>query len=380
MVIGLLGFGTVGGGVYQLLQNHQELAIKYVLCLEKPEGLTATLTSNIEDIVGDPDVDMVIEVMGGLHPAYEFVTAALRAGKHVVTANKLLVATYYKELIDLAREHGAALRCTAAAGGGIPWLYNLERAKRHAKILSVSGIMNGTTNFILDTMHHSEVSFDEVLAQAQSLGYAEANPSADIDGLDIQRKLIISASVAFDTVLTAEQIPVFGIRSITAADISAFRESGYVCKLLATGCRVGDAVAAYVEPALLPPGEPDAAVPANFNQISFEGEHVGILRFFGQGAGRYPTAYNVVQDCTDILGGVRSFYSAPSHVLKVENDAVQQRYYVRTTVRDSFLEKNTDKALPSGAVYTKPVSVAAMHSWAAAARKQDEGLFFASVR
>ena len=191
-------------------------------------------------ILSDPEVDTVVEVLGGLSPSFEYVSAAMKAGKNVVTANKHLVAHHYEELVKLAKENGVAFRCTPAVGGGIPWLVNLERVKRVCPVQSFYGIMNGTTNFILDAMHKDGADFSAVLAQAQKLGYAEADPSADIDGDDIRRKLCISANIAFDAALEETAIPTFGIRTVTAADIAAFQSHGFACKLLARELALGD--------------------------------------------------------------------------------------------------------------------------------------------
>ena len=222
MHIGLLGFGVVGGGVWALCAPRDDLNVKRVLLRSPKEGLPEeVVTFNADDILNDPEIDTVVEVMGGLHPAYEYVSAALAQGKNVVTANKALIAAYYTELTALAREKGAALRCTAAVGGGIPWLTNLERVKRLDTVCAVGGIMNGTTNFIMDAMHKAPVDFPAILKEAQDLGYAEADPSADIDGDDIRRKLCISANIAFDAALEETAIPTFGIRTVTAADIAA---------------------------------------------------------------------------------------------------------------------------------------------------------------
>ena len=192
MNIGLLGFGVVGGGVLELTQSRSDIAVSRVLLRSPKAGLPEGLaTYDFNDILTDDAIDTVVEVMGGLHPAYEYVSAALARGKNVVTANKALIAAYYTELTALAREKGAALRCTAAVGGGIPWLTNLERVKRLDTVCAVGGIMNGTTNFIMDAMHKAPVDFPAILKEAQDLGYAEADPSADIDGDDIRRKLCI---------------------------------------------------------------------------------------------------------------------------------------------------------------------------------------------
>ena len=185
MVIGLLGFGTVGGGVYEMLRDRMCMDVKYVLCLENPDGLAGKLVRSVDQILSDDTVDTVVEVMGGLHPAREFVLQAMAAGKNVVTANKLLLAECYEELTKAAAQNHVALRCTAAVGGGIGWLTALERCKRTERVHELTGIMNGTTNYILDTMQTRGVSFADALHQAQELGYAERDPAADIDGEDI---------------------------------------------------------------------------------------------------------------------------------------------------------------------------------------------------
>lgn len=379
MVIGLLGLGTVGGGVYNLVNGRTDMKIKYICCLENPEGLTATLTRNVDDIIKDPEVDTVVEVMGGLHPAKEFVTKALQAGKNVVTANKLLVAECYKDLIELARKKGVAFRCTAAAGGGIPWLTSIERCKRVDTVNSVSGIMNGTTNYILDTMHKQSVSFADVLGQAQQLGYAEADPSADIDGKDIQNKLVISANVAFDVLLEKKNVPVFGIRNVMAADIATFKAHGFCCKLLARATRRSGKISAYVEPTLVSSEQLEASVPSNFNLISFRGENAGKQSYYGQGAGRYPTAYNVVEDLIDVLGGVRNFYTNIMLDAQVDNEMIAHQYYVRTDKADAWLSGQISERWETGVV-TKPVAVLQMHAWAKSQEADGAQLFFAAIR
>ena len=255
MNIALLGCGVVGGGVLEIAEKRADMSVKYVLVRRDKPELGEKAVKDINVILNDDEVDTVVEVMGGLSPAYEYVRAALRAGKNVVTANKHHVAHYYMELVELAEVHGAAFRCTPAVGGGIPWLVNLERVKRLDSVRSFCGIMNGTTNFILDAMHTNGSDFAEVLAQAQELGYAEADPSADIDGLDIQRKAVITANVAFDACLCEADVPVFGIRSVCAADITAADGRGRICKMLAFGEKGTSGVSCYVEPCFVPAGE-----------------------------------------------------------------------------------------------------------------------------
>ena len=378
MKIGLLGFGVVGRGVYDILSDREDVSVGAVLARRDLGQLSCAVTRDMQDILNDPEIDTVVEVMGGLHPAFEYVSGALKAGKNVVTSNKHLLCHYYKELNALAAENDVVLRGTAAVGGGIPWLTNLEKAARANAISKVSGIMNGTTNYIMDAMHKSDVDFADVLKKAQELGYAEADPSADIDGWDIQRKLIISAGVAFGVCLHEDDVPVFGIRNVSAADIKRFQARGRTCKLIASAEKLLDSVAAYVEPTLLTSDALEAAVSANFNLISLEGEHCGKQSFFGQGAGRYPTAYNVVQDLLDIQSGVQGFYTDKFADASTNNAGALHRYYVRTNAKlpalDAVVEENWD-----GAVVTLPVSVAQMHELAKSMLAEDDKSFFAAL-
>ncbi len=377
MKIALLGYGIVGGGVERIIAKRQDMEVKYVLDLRSFPELGERLVHDFDTILKDPQVDTVAEAMGGLHPAYEFALASLKAGKNYVTANKHLISHYYQELTQAAQESGACLRCTAAVGGGIPWLVNLERARRVDEITSLQGIMNGTTNYILDTMLNSPVSFAEVLARAQALGYAEANPSADIDGLDIQRKLIISSNVAFDCLLKEENVPTFGIRNITDEDIRTFTNAGYVCKLVATGLKTAEGVAAWVEPTLLRSRELMAAVPSNFNLITYTGEYLGEQSYYGQGAGRFPTAANMVQDCVDIAQGERGFYGSLGS--RVPQGSHMHPYYVRTSAKSEWLTELFDHTLGQGIV-TKPVSNLQMHAFMASIAAQDPEAFMAGIR
>lgn len=380
MHIGLLGFGVVGGGVWALCAPRDDLNVKRVLLRSPKEGLPEeAVTFNADDILNDPEIDTVVEVMGGLHPAYEYVSAALARGKNVVTANKALIAAYYTELTALAREKGAALRCTAAVGGGIPWLVNLARIKRLDTVCAVGGIMNGTTNFIMDAMHRAPVDFPAILKEAQALGYAEADPSADIDGDDIRRKLCISANIAFDAVLDETAIPTFGIRTVTAADIAAFKSHGFVCRLLAAAEAAENGVCAYVEPTLVAASELEAAVPANYNLISYTAEGVGRQSFFGQGAGRFPTAGNVVQDCLTILAGDKSFYTDKAAPAALDGSAEAHPYYVRTAAPDDFLRSVIADTWGSGIV-TAACNSYEMLAWAKRQLAADPACFIAGIR
>ncbi len=379
MNIGLLGCGVVGGGILDFCAGREDLTVTKVLVRRPRPDLGALAVTDIADIVSDEAIGIVAEVMGGLHPAYEYICAALKAGKHVVTANKAVISAYYPELTGLARECGVSLRCTAAVGGGIPWLTNLERCKRLDSICELGGIMNGTTNFIMDAMHASPVSFPEILKQAQELGYAEADPSADIDGDDVRRKLTISANIAFDALVQEEDIPMFGIRTVTDGDIRAFKAHGFVCKLLATAKATEGGVCAFIEPTLVDSHDLEAAVPKNFNLITYCGEKVGRHSFFGQGAGRYPTAFNAVEDCLDIVAGKPGFYTQAMKPAPVLCGGEAHPYYVRTACPDAFLQSVTVEQWGDGVV-TACVSVEEMLRWGRAQLAKDPGCFLAGIR
>ena len=359
MKIGLLGFGVVGRGLYDLTQTRDDMQVAKVLCLEDITLPDAQVTHDFNDILNDDSIDTVVEAMGGLHPAYDFVRAAMDAGKNIVTSNKALMAAYYDELVPLAQEKGLLLRCTAAVGGGICWLSELERSRRAQEITGVSGIMNGTCNYILDNMTRKGLGYGEALKKAQALGYAEADPTADVEGYDTWNKCILSSNIAFGVSLETDGVPAAGISRIAAEDVENFKAHGYVCKLIATGKKSEQGISAYVQPTLVPQTALEAAVPMNFNLISLEGSATGRQSLYGQGAGRYPTAYNVLQDCVDLLAGC-GFYSPWGKKVAVCNED-KLCYYVRGN-SDAWLEANKAEAW-GNAVITGPVSVSEAHAW-----------------
>lgn len=371
MKIGLLGFGTVGRGVYELTSSRQDMQVVRILCRRDLTLPDVQVTHDFQDILQDPTIDTVVEAIGGLHPAWEYVSAAIQAGKHVVTANKALVATYYDQLLPITQEKGVFFRCTASVGGGIGWLSELERVRRCETVRQVGGIMNGTCNYILDAMTSRGLTYDDALAQAQTLGYAEADPTTDVDGFDTWHKLIISANIAFGVSLETSQIPVAGIRRIQACDVQAFRERGLTCKLVSTARDVGGVFSAYVQPTLFPAWEPEAIVPTNYNLITLVGNTSGRQSFWGQGAGRYPTAYNVVQDCVDFLHG-QGFYGVYGPKVTVSNQE-KLMYYVRGG-SDTWLEDNVAQHWGS-AIITRPVAVERMHQWL----EEHPGAFLAAL-
>ena len=329
MNIALLGFGTVGSHVYKMVKGRSDLTVTTVLSRRPRPELTCTVTADFDEIVRDKSVDIVVEVMGGVEPAYSYLTAAMRAGKHVVTANKQLMCAHYEELLTLAKACGVSLRCTAAAGGGIPWLVSLSRAAQMDTIDAVEGILNGTTNYMLSAMTNQGADYAAILKEAQALGYAEADPTADVEGLDARRKLVLSANLAFGVSVREEAIPCVGISHITAADIDKAKELGLTFKLIARAEKHGGKVAAFVCPTLFPVSAPEAHTDGTGNLVSLYAQCIGKQSFSGAGAGGYPTASNVVADCLAVQRGCGSYYTDKAAPCAVDNSAAEGRWFFR---------------------------------------------------
>lgn len=364
MNIALLGFGTVGSAFYALAQGRSDLRVVSVLSRRPRPELHCTVTSEFDDILRDRSIDTVVEVMGGLEPAYRYITAAMRAGKNVVTANKQLMCAHYDELLALAQECGVALRCTAAAGGGIPWLTSLSRAARLDELTALGGILNGTTNYMLSAMTASGTDYTTCLKDAQALGYAEADPTADVEGYDARRKLVLSANLAWGVSVQEENIPCFGISSVEGADFAAWREMGRVCKLFVRAERNNARIAAFVCPTLFPAASPVAQTNGTGNLVTLRGARFGELSFMGAGAGGYPTGSSVLSDCVDIAEGCRGFYVSAHKAEKIDNSAAVSRFYLR--VNDSV-------------TCTDPIPVAEAFARAEAAKARGERVFLARI-
>lgn len=304
MKIALLGYGTVGRGVDEIISARVP-SLEVARILELPDRLTdPRMTASFDDILADEQVELVVECMGGIEPAHTYLMAALESGRHVVTSNKAVVAAHFGELARAAAAHGVGLYLEAAVGGGIPWIAGVEKVRRVDEVTSFSGIMNGTTNYIVDAMRRDGADFAEVLAEAQRLGYAERDPSADVDGLDVLNKTIISASVAFG-VACEKNLPTSGIRNLRASDLALFAAHGRTVKLLGRGVREAQRYAAAVEPVAVAAGSLEANVPSNFNLVTLDATTVGELKFYGQGAGSLPTGNAIVQDVLDCATGAR---------------------------------------------------------------------------
>jgi homoserine dehydrogenase len=374
--VGLLGLGTVGTGVAKILLdtqgrhpllNHVTLSKVGVRSHPKPRAVDlpdALFTTDLESVVTDPDIDIVIEVIGGIEPARSLILQAIEQGKHVVTANKAVISRYGQEIYEAATAAGVYVMIEAAVGGGIPIIAPLKQALSVNRIQAVTGIINGTTNYILTRMQTEGGDFEPILTDAQALGYAEADPTADVDGLDAADKIAILAALAFGGRIKRDDIYCEGIRNISAADISYAEKLGFVIKLLAIAKLPNfadapitehhpQAVQVRVHPTLVPIGHPLASVNGVNNAILVEGDPLGQVMFYGPGAGEGPTASAVVSDLLSIaanltMGLTNGLASGPEqnpnpllscthdHTLSiVPNAEVVTRQYVRLLVKDS---------------------------------------------
>ena len=354
--IGVIGLGTVGGGLVRLLERHHDdylrsygVDLRLVRACARSERHASELglapgvfTTDWREVVADPGVSIVVELVGGDHPAREIFEAAFAAGKHVVSANKSMLSHCMGELAGMAHAAGVQLRCEAAVAGGIPIVETLEHALAGNEILTIAGIVNGTTNYMLTRIEREGLSFDEVLADAQRLGYAEADPTADVDGLDAAAKIAILATIGFNTRVTMDDVSlVEGIRSISPVDVACAREWGYRVKLLAVARTTPAGVDVRVHPAMLPATHQLASVDGVFNAVYVVGDAVGETMYFGPGAGAFPTASAVMGDvlalATPLANGSRPVAEAKpfDRVLPVCDPLdLTERYYVRLALED----------------------------------------------
>ena len=311
--IALLGAGTVGGGVYRLIKENREefkdrtgavINVKKVLVRDmskdRPGFDKAVLTDDFNEIISDKDIEIVVELMGGLHPALEYVTESLKAGKQVVIANKDLIAEHGELIGNLAEQMGSDLLFEAAVAGAIPIIRPLKQSMAGNNISEIMGIVNGTTNYILTKMSETGMSYSDALAKATELGYAEADPTADVEGYDAGRKVAIMATIAFHSRVVFNQVYTEGITKITADDIRYAKEFGYVIKLVGVAKQTENGIEAKVHPMLIPEDHPLAGVRDSYNAVFVHGDAMEDITFMGRGAGMMPTASAVMGDVIDV--------------------------------------------------------------------------------
>lgn len=354
--LGLLGCGTVGTGVIKVLQENYhdirakigvDIAVTKVLVrnVQKKRNFDCNVddivfTDNADDIINDKDIDIVVELLGGIHPAREYMLAAMNAGKHIVTANKDVVAQFGDDMFNAAQKNNVDFMFEASVGGGIPIITPLKQCLTANKITELIGIVNGTTNYMLTKMTEQGMDYATALARAQAKGYAEADPSADVEGLDAARKAAILSSIAFNTRVNLDDVSIEGITNITPEDITYADELGYIIKLLVIARNTQDGINVRVHPTFLPKDHPLASVRNVYNAIFIHGNAVGDTMFYGKGAGEKPTASAVIADIIDVVRDMNKdrFGRVPCTYYETKKlcppDKVLSGYYIRLLVAD----------------------------------------------
>lgn len=367
--VAIMGHGTVGSGVYDVFAQNaaqiakavgEEVEVKYVLDLRDFSKLSYAdkFVTDFSVIENDPEVCVVAEVMGGVGAAYEFSKRCLKAGKSVCTSNKELVAVHGEELLALAKEHNVNYLFEASVGGGIPLIRPMMQCLAANQIEEICGILNGTTNYILSQMIHNGVAFDDALRQAQKMGYAENDPTADIEGHDACRKICILSDLAFGDKIDPDEVSCQGISGITLDDVAAASELGYVIKLIGRAKRTESGkIFAFVAPHLVPKTSPLACVEDVFNGILVTGNMVGEVMFYGQGAGKHATASAVVADMMDAIAHREKRrpveWGDGSRKLLLPIDQLESAWYVRGEVPAELAAKTV-----AGAALTVPMTAA----------------------
>lgn len=371
MKIAVLGHGTVGSGVCEILWNKnfevssaagKPVELGYVLDIKELENVpySEKYTKDFSAILSDPEVGTVAECIGGLEPAYSYIKSALENGKNAVTSNKELVAEKGAELLSIARAHNVNFLFEASVGGGIPLIRPLYSAMNAAGITEIAGILNGTTNYILTKMFRFGADYSEALSDAQKLGYAERDPSADVLGWDSCRKIAILSSLVWGKTLKPSEIPTEGIDKISADDVKTAEQCGFSIKLLARAKQLSDGkIFAKVSPALVKNDSPLATVNDVFNAVLIKAETTGEVLFYGKGAGKMPTASSVIADIIEAEktdGNIKSvFWEDGAQSAAAEKDSVSERYFIRTDCDVSALLLKAEKVSDSSYI-TNPLN------------------------
>jgi homoserine dehydrogenase len=384
--VGLLGFGTVGTGVFRIIRDHQEDLWKqtglhmdvdkiFIQDINKQRDISTAgdmLTTNIDEILYDPEIDVVVEVMGGVHPAKEYILTALGQGKHIITANKDLMALHSAEILNKAQENSCDVFYEASVAGGIPILRALVEGLSSDRITKMMGIVNGTTNYILSKMSKEGADYQEALQEAQALGYAEADPTSDVGGFDAARKMAILSTLGFRVAMNLDEVDVQGINNVSKEDIAYGKSLGYELKLLGLAERNDDKIEVSVQPTMVHKSHPLASVHGVYNAVYIHGEAVGETMFYGPGAGELPTAMAVVSDLITVVKNMKLGVNglglvAPYKEKKLKNDNEKfSKYFLRMIVADQrgVLAKVTqlfaDKNISFKQILQKPYKVGSL--------------------
>jgi homoserine dehydrogenase len=352
--VGLIGLGTVGTGVYKLFKNSAEIINNKSGCnvnllkvcdikkerFKKLNIKKEIATTDVNHIINNPEIDIVIELIGGLKPAYDFILTSLKNKKHVVTANKALLSVYWENLIKTADENNVWLMVEASVGGGIPVIRALMEGLAANKIQKIIGILNGTTNFILTKMFFENKNFSDALKEAQKMGFAEADPTLDIEGFDAMHKIIVLSNIAFSKFIKEKDVYVEGIKNVDSLDITFGYELGYIMKLLAIAEKEGDSLNVRVHPTFVAKDKLIASVNYENNAIFIKGDAVGETMFYGKGAGQMPTASAILSDVIEIAKNLSSGVEKIPYLIKETNlkilkiGDVKSKYYIRFNVVD----------------------------------------------
>lgn len=375
MKIAILGYGTVGSGVYDIITNGKTAELKNIevkSVFARSRDKMHLATDDYNEIIEDNEISVVVECLGGINPAYEFIKKALENKKHVVTANKAVAAKYLDEFLTLAEENNVKFIFEASVGGGIPWLVNLERTRRVDEIKRVYGIFNGTSNYILDNMYRNNAEFASTLKTAQELGYAEADPSADIDGGDVVNKIILSNALAFDIHIDSN-FPTYSMRNIVKNDIDYLKKYDYAVKYIGETNVEDNKYETSVMLSIFGKDSQEAAVPLNNNIITLDGSFIGELKFFGQGAGKLPTGNAIVQDIVDIYLDVPRRDMVIKNELSYSDELTKKKYLIRSEVQlNNELIEKVEQHEGNFYMETKEITLKQLKSLVAEVEAKDE--------
>ncbi|MGI6510344.1 MAG: homoserine dehydrogenase [Erysipelotrichaceae bacterium] len=359
MKIALLGHGNVGKGVSSIIDKGntsftKQLEIKKILVKDESEAIDERMVFNIDDALDD-DIDVVVECLGGIEFPFICISKALNMKKHVVTSNKKVMATHYEQLVSLAKKNGVNIIFEASVGGGIPVMSNIRHTKRIDEITDFIGIFNGTTNFILYKMAKENKSFDDVLLEAQKLGYAESDPGDDIDGHDVRYKCCLTGNMVWDSSLNLDDITTFGIRTVSQRDIDFGKSHQSTLKLIGRGIKKDGHVQVFVLPEFVSDNDILAHVPLNLNCIVFKSDNLGAASYIGQGAGTFPTAHAVVQDIVSLLND-EDLKTNINNKVFIDNKEYTSQFYVRTE-NLKFFSDCIYKKIDSDVIITEPMDL-----------------------